>query len=102
MKTKALLNYVIVELKKSSSTKQTKSGIYVIESAIEDTTKDGTKVDTTSITIVDVGPKANPELKPGQKVCVNYYDLQILNEIEPGKIYGVIPDDQIKVILEDV
>lgn len=100
---KALLNYVIVELKKSTTTtKKTKSGLYVLSQPVEDTTKDGTKVDTTSITIVDVGPDANPALKPGQKIVVNYYELQIMNEVEENHIYGVLPDTEVKVILEDV
>ena len=97
---KPLKNYVIVELKKSSyQPKQTKSGIYVLNQAVEDTTKSGDKVDTTSVIVKEVGPDANPELKPGQKVVINYYELQVMNEVEEGHIYGVIPDNEIKVIL---
>lgn len=97
---KPLKNYVIVELKKSSSQpKQTKSGIYVLNQAVEDTTKSGDKVDTTSVIVKEVGPEANTELKPGQKVVLNYYELQVMNEVEEGHIYGVIPDNEIKVIL---
>ena len=97
---KPLKNYVIVELKKSSSQpKQTKSGIYVLNQSVEDTTKSGDKVDTTSVVVVATGPDANPELKSGQKVVLNYYELQVMNEVEEGHIYGVIPDNEIKVIL---
>lgn len=95
---KACKNYIIVEVKKSTSTtKKTKSGLYVLNQAVEDTTKDGTKVDTTSISIVDVGPEANPELKPGQQVILNFYELQMFERDE--KVYGVIPDTEVKVVL---
>lgn len=95
---KALKNYVIVEVKKSTSTtKKTKSGLYVLNQTVEDVTKDGTKVDTTSISIVDVGPEANPELKPGQSVILNFYELQMFERDE--KVYGVIPDSEVKVVL---
>lgn len=100
---KALSNYVIVELKKSTTTtKKTKGGLYVLSQPVEDTTKSGDRVDTTSVIVKEVGPNANPELKPGQKVCVNYYELQLMNEVEEGHIYGVISDTEVKVILEDV
>lgn len=97
---RALKNYVIVELKKSSSQpKQTKSGIYVLNQAIEDTTKSGEKVDTTSVVVVDIGPEANPDIKVGDRCVVNYYELQVMNEVEEGHVYGVIPDNEVKVIL---
>ena len=95
---KALKNYVIIEVKKSTSTtKKTASGLYVLNQAVEDVTKDGTRVDTTYITVVDVGPEANPELKPGQQVILNFYELQMFERDE--KVYGVIPDNEVKVIL---
>lgn len=97
---KPLKNYVIVELKKSSSQpKQTKSGIYVLNQVVEDTTKNGDKVDTTSVVVVATGPDVNPDIKVGSKVFVNYYELQVMNEVEEGHVYGVIPDNEIKVIL---
>lgn len=95
---KACKNYIVVEVKKSTSTtKKTKGGLYVLNQAVEDTTKDGTKVDTTCINIVDVGPEANPELKPGQSVILNFYELQMFERDD--KVYGVIPDNEVKVIL---
>lgn len=95
---KALKNYVIVELRKqTTTTTQTKSGLYVLNQEKTDTTKDGDKVITTDVTVVDVGADANPEIKVGDKVALNYYELQILPEIE-GKIYGVIKDEEIKIV----
>lgn len=94
----ALSNYVIVELRKeTTTTKKTASGLYVLNKEKTDTTKDGDKVVTTEVTVIDVGPDANKEIKVGDKVALNYYELQILPERE-GHIYGVIPADQIKVV----
>ena len=53
---KALKNYVIVELKKqTTTTTKTKSGIYVLNQEKTDTTRDGDKVVTTDVTVIDVG-----------------------------------------------
>ena len=95
---KALSNYVIVEMKKqTTTTTQTKSGLYVLNQEKTDTTKDGDKVVTTEVTVVDVGPEANKEIKVGDKVALNYYELQILPERD-GHIYGVIKDGEVKVV----
>ena len=95
---KALSNYVIVEMKKqTTTTTQTKSGLYVLNQEKTDTTKDGDKVVTTEVTVVDVGPFANKDIKVGDKVALNYYELQILPERD-GHIYGVISDDEVKVV----
>ena len=95
---KALKNYVIVEMKKqTTTTTQTKSGLYVLNQEKTDTTKDGDKVVTTEVTVVDVGPEANKDIKVGDKVALNYYELQILPERD-GHIYGVIKDEEIKVV----
>lgn len=95
---KALSNYVIVEMKKqTTTTTQTKSGLYVLNQEKTDTTKDGDKVITTEVTVVDVGPEANKDIKVGDKVALNYYELQILPERD-GHIYGVIKDEEIKVV----
>lgn len=103
MKIKALSNYVVVELQKSTTTtKKTKGGLYVLSQPVEDVTKSGDRVDTTSVIVRDVGPEANPELKPGMRIIVNYYELQITNEVEEGHIYGIIPSSEIKGIVEDV
>lgn len=58
---------------------------------------EGDKVVTTEVTVVDVGPEANVALKAGDKVALNYYELQILPERD-GHIYGVIKDEEIKVV----
>ena len=58
---------------------------------------EGDKVVTTEVTVVDVGPEANVVLKAGDKVALNYYELQILPERD-GHIYGVIKDEEIKVV----
>lgn len=95
---KALGNYVIVEMKKqTTTTTQTKSGLYVLNQEKTDTTKDGDKVVTTEVTVVDVGPESNKDIKVGDKVALNYYELQILPERD-GHIYGVIKDEEIKVV----
>lgn len=95
---KALKNYVIVEMKKqTTTTTQTKSGLYVLNQEKTDTTKDGDKVVTTEVTVVDVGPEANASLKVGDHVALNYYELQVLPERD-GHIYGVIKDEEIKVV----
>lgn len=95
---KALSNYVIVEMKKqTTTTTQTKSGLYVLNQEKTDTTKDGDKVVTTEVTVVDVGPEANKDIKVGDKVALNYYELQILPERD-GHIYGVIKDEEVKVV----
>lgn len=95
---RALSNYVIVELRKeTTTTKKTASGLYVLNQEKTDTTKDGDKVVTTDVTVVDVGPEANKEIKVGDHVALNYYELQILPERE-GHIYGVIEDSEIKVV----
>lgn len=95
---KALGNYVIVELRKqTTTTTKTAGGIYVLNQEKTDTTRDGDKVVTTEVTIIDVGPEASKEIKIGDKVALNYYELQILPERD-GHIYGVITDDQIKVV----
>ena len=95
---KALSNYVIVEMKKqTTTTTQTKSGLYVLNQEKTDTTKDGDKVVTTEVTVVDVGPEANKDIKVGDHVALNYYELQILPERD-GHIYGVIRDEEIKVV----
>lgn len=95
---KALSNYVIVEMKKQTTTPtKTKSGIYLMNQEKTDTTKDGDKVVTTEVTVVDVGPEANKEIKVGDHVALNYYELQILPEKE-GHIYGVIKDEEIKIV----
>lgn len=95
---KALSNYVIVELKKqTTTTTQTKSGIYLMNQEKTDTTKDGDKVVTTEVTVVDVGPEANKDINIGDKVALNYYELQILPERD-GHIYGVIKDEEVKVV----
>lgn len=97
MAAKALNNYVVVEMKKqTTTTTKTKSGIYLMNQEKTDMTKDGDKVITTEVTVVDVGPKADIDLKPGDKVALNYFELQILPEVE-GHIYGVILDKEIKV-----
>lgn len=94
----ALSNYVIVELRKeTTTTKKTASGLYVLNQEKTDTTKDGDKVVTTEVTVIDIGPEAKIGLNIGDKVALNYYELQILPERE-GHIYGVIPADQIKVV----
>lgn len=95
---KALSRYVIVEMKKqTTTTTQTKSGLYVLNQEKTDTTKDGDKVVTTEVTVVDVGPDANKDIKVGDKVALNYYELQILPERD-GHIYGVIKDEEVKVV----
>ena len=95
---KALSNYVIVEMKKqTTTTTQTKSGLYVLNQEKTDTTKDGDKVITTEVTVVDVGPEANKDIKVGDHVALNYYELQILPERD-GHIYGVIKDEEVKVV----
>lgn len=95
---KALSNYVIVEMKKQTTTPtKTKSGIYLMNQEKTDTTKDGDKVVTTEVTVVDVGPEANKEINIGDKVALNYYELQILPEMD-GHIYGVIKDEEVKVV----
>lgn len=95
---KALSNYVIVEMKKqTTTTTQTKSGLYVLNQEKTDTTKDGDKVVTTEVTVVDVGPEANKDIKVGDHVALNYYELQILPERD-GHIYGVIKDEEVKVV----
>jgi len=95
---RALSNYVIVEMKKQeTTTKKTASGLYVLNQEKTDTTKDGDKVVTTEVTVIDVGPDANKEIKVGDKVALNYYELQILPE-KDGHIYGVIQDKEIKVV----
>lgn len=95
---RALSNYVIVEMKKqTTTTTQTKSGLYVLNQEKTDTTKDGDKVVTTEVTVVDVGPEANKDIKVGDKVALNYYELQILPERD-GHIYGVIKDEEVKVV----
>lgn len=94
---KALKNYVIVELKKeTTTTKRTASGLYVLNQEKTDTTKDGDKVVTTEVTVIDIGPEANG-IKVGDHVALNYYELQILPE-KDGHIYGVIKDEEIKVV----
>lgn len=95
---KALGNYVIVELKKqTSTTKKTASGLYVLNQEKTDTTKDGDKVVTTEVTVIDVGPDVKVDIKVGDKVALNYYELQVLPERD-GHIYGVIKDEEIKVV----
>lgn len=95
---KALGNYVIVELKKqTTTTTQTKSGLYVLNQEKTDTTKDGDKVITTEVTVIDVGPDVKVDIKKGDAVALNYYELQVLPERD-GHIYGVIKDEEIKVV----
>ena len=95
---KALGRYVIVEMKKQeTTTKKTASGLYVLNQEKTDTTKDGDKVVTTEVTVIDVGPDATKEIKAGDHVALNYYELQILPE-KDGHIYGVIKAEEIKVV----
>lgn len=95
---KALGRYVIVEMKKQeTTTKKTASGLYVLNQEKTDTTKDGDKVVTTEVTVIDVGPDAKVDVKPQDHVALNYYELQILPE-KDGHIYGVIKDEEIKVV----
>lgn len=95
---KALGSYVIVELKKqTTTTTQTKSGLYVLNQEKTDTTKDGDKVVTTEVTVIDVGPDVKVDIKVGDKVALNYYELQVLPERD-GHIYGVIKDEEIKLV----
>ena len=95
---KAVGRYVIVEMKKQTTTPtKTKSGIYLMNQEKTDTTKDGDKVVTTEVTVVDVGPEVKVNIKPGDAIALNYYELQILPEKE-GHIYGVIKDEEVKVV----
>ena len=95
---KALGNYVIVELKKqTTTTTQTKSGLYILNQEKTDTTKDGDKVVTTEVTVVDVGPDVKVDIKKGDAVALNYYELQVLPE-KDGHIYGVIKDEEVKLV----
>lgn len=95
---RAVGRFILVELKKeSSNTTKTKSGLYVLNTAKLDTTKDGDQVNTQSVEVIDIGPDAKVDVKVGDHVALNYYNLQILPERE-GHIYGVIEDTEIKVV----
>lgn len=95
---RAVGNYVIVEMKKQTTiATQTKSGIYLMNQEKTDTTRDGDKIVTTEVTVIDVGPDAKCDVKPGDSIALNYYMLQVLPE-KDGHIYGVIPDNEIKVV----
>lgn len=95
---RALGNYVIVELKKqTTTTTQTKSGLYVLNQEKTDTTKDGDKVVTTEVTVIDIGPEVKIDIKKGDSVALNYYELQVLPE-KDGHIYGVIKDEEVKLV----
>lgn len=95
---RALGNYVIVELKKqTTTTTQTKSGLYVLNQEKTDTTKDGDKVVTTEVTVIDIGPEVKIDIKKGDSVALNYYELQVLPERD-GHIFGVIKDEEVKLV----
>ena len=108
---KALNNYIIVGLtKEQTTTKQTKSGLYILNQEKTDTTKDGDKVVTTHVTVLDIGPKAYTDLVPGDVVALNYYVLQMLPSSQTDgitevngistkdMIIGVIEDKEVKVV----
>lgn len=95
---KAIGKYVVVELeKKTTNTKKTASGLYVLNQEKEDVTKDGDRVLTSQVKVVSVGPEASKEIQVGQSVALNYFELQVLPEVD-GHIYGVILDSEIKVV----
>lgn len=91
------INTAYMALENCIATTKTKRGLYVLNQEKTDTTKDGDKVVTTDVTVVDVGPEATKEIKVGQHVGLNYYELQLLPE-KDGHIYGVIKDEEIKVV----
>ena len=71
--------------------------VTAIAFALNALTKDGDKVVTTEVTVIDVGPDATKEIKAGDHVALNYYELQILPE-KDEHVYGVIKDEEIKVV----
>ena len=95
---KALGHYVLVELRKqTTTTTQTKSGIYLMNQEKTDKTKDGDDVVTTDVTVIDVGPGVTVNIQPGDKVALNYFELQVLPERD-GHIYGLIKDEEVKLV----
>lgn len=95
---RAVGHYILVELRKQTTkTTQTKSGIYLMNQEKTDKTKDGDDVITTDVTVIDVGPDVTVDVKPNDKVALNYFELQVIPEKE-GHIYGLIKDEEVKLV----
>ena len=96
---KAENNYVIVGFEKvETTTKKTKSGLYLLNQEKTDTTKDGDKIVTTKVKIIAKGPKADIAANIGDCVVINYYNCQTFTLGD--KVYGVLEDTDIKVVYD--
>lgn len=94
---KALGKFIVVEIVKVED-KITKAGIIVAQSNESYTTNSGDRVGVAHKNIVyDIGSDVTIAVQKGDEVIVNPWSLQLF-EVE-DKTYGVIPADEVKVVL---
>lgn len=94
---KALGNFIVVELVKVED-KITKAGIIVAQSNESYTTNSGDKVGVAHKNIVaDIGSAVTISVQKGDEVIVNPWALQLF-EVD-DKTYGVVPAEEVKVVL---
>lgn len=94
---KALGKFITVELVKVED-KITKAGIIVAQSNESYTTNSGDKVGVAHKNIVaDIGSGVTISVQKGDEVIVNPWALQLF-EVD-DKTYGVVPEEEVKVVL---
>lgn len=94
---KALGKFIVVEIQKVEN-KITKAGIVIAQSNEQYTTNSGDKVGVAHKNIVaDIGSNVSIAVQKGDEVIVNPWALQLF-EVE-DKTYGVVPEDEVKVVL---
>lgn len=94
---KALGKFVVVEIQKIEN-KVTKAGIIVAQTNESYTTNSGDKVGVAHKNVVtDIGSSVTISVQKGDEVIVNPWALQLF-EVD-DKTFGVVPEEEIKVVL---
>lgn len=94
---KAVNNYVIVELKEQPVEIITTGGIILPNGQEKTTTNSGDKVALKQELVVVDAPSEMADDLLGKTVIVNLYEMQLFEN--DGKTYGVLPINEIKVVL---
>lgn len=94
---KAVNNYVIVELKEQPVEIITTGGIILPNGQEKTTTNSGDKVGVKQELVVVDAPSDMADDLLGKTVIVNLYEMQLFEN--EGKTYGVLPINEIKVVL---
>lgn len=94
---KAVGKFIVVEIQKIKN-KVTKAGIIVAQSGESYTTNSGDKVGVSHKNIIaDIGSDVTISVQKGDEVIVNPWALQLF-EVD-DKTYGVVPQEEVKVVL---